>query len=216
MDTVPVEFMLSLVNLRRPENTFYTVQVGSLVYDSRNMLAAKALMNEYDRVLWIDSDMVFEADTLERLSEDMDKEGLDFVSALCFKRKNPTAPCVYSDIRYGPDGDGVIQADAETMKDYPEDSLFECAGAGFGLVLVSTKLLGTVWEKHGPPFDPMPQMGEDLAFCYRARQEGYKLYCDSRVKTGHVGKRIYSEEDYKKQKAELEKQKDDDENQNRG
>lgn len=204
-----MEFMLSLVNLRRPENTYYTVQVGSLVYDSRNMLAAKALMNGYDRVMWIDSDMAFEADTLEKLSEDMDREGLDFVSALCFKRKSPTAPCVYSDIRYGPDGDGVIQADAETMINYPEDALFECAGAGFGLVLVTTKLLGAIWEKHGPPFDPMPQMGEDLAFCYRAQQEGYKLYCDSRVKTGHVGKRIYSEEDYKKQK-------DDDENQNRG
>lgn len=204
-----MEFMLSLVNLRRPDQTYYTVQVGSLVYDSRNMLTAKALMNKYDRVLWIDSDMVFEADTLEKLSGDMDREGLDFVSALCFKRKAPTAPCVYSDIRYGPDGDGVIQAAADTMKDYPEDALFECAGAGFGLVLVSTKLLGTIWEKHGPPFDPMPQMGEDLAFCYRARQEGYKLYCDSRVKTGHVGKRIYSEDDYKKQK-------DDDENQNRG
>lgn len=200
MDTVPVEFMLSMINLRRPDDTYYTVQVGSLVYDSRNMLTAKALMNNYDRVLWIDSDMVFEADTLEKLSEDMDN-GLDFVSALCFKRKTPTGPCVYSDIRYGQDDDGILHAEADTMRDYPENALFECAGAGFGLVLVSTEMLGRIWEKHGPPFDPMPQMGEDLAFCWRAKQEGYKMYCDSRIKVGHVGKRIFGEEDYIKQKA---------------
>lgn len=40
-----------------------------MIYDSRNSLTAKALVNGYDLVLWLGSDMMLEPDLLERLSE---------------------------------------------------------------------------------------------------------------------------------------------------
>lgn len=193
MDTVPVDFMTSLVNLRKPEGTSYAVQANSMIYDSRNNLTAKALVNGYDRVLWLDSDMMFEADLLEKLSEDADM-GLDFVSALCVKRHRPTGPCIYSEIVYEMEG-SAIHAEAVPYTGYPRNSLFTVNGAGFGAVMVKTELLKAVWERFGPPFDPMTQMGEDLSFCWRVNQLGREMYCDSRIKVGHIGQYVYSESD---------------------
>ena len=47
-------------------------------------------------------------------------------------------------------------------------------------------------------------MSEDLSFCYRARNIGTKIYCDSRIKFGHIGNYEYTEEDYLKGRAENE------------
>ena len=48
----------------------------------------------------------------------------------------------------------------------------------------------------------MPGLGEDYSFCWRVAQIGKKMWCDSRVKLGHVGQHIYTEEDYLKQREE--------------
>jgi len=200
MDTVPVEFMSSMINLKKTEDTFYAVNVGSLIYDSRNSFVATAINKGYDRVLWLDSDMVFEPDLLERLSADMDKNNLDYVCGLYFKRKFPTSPVVYKAITYQNEPGKPVVAKAEAYRDYPEGKLFECAGSGFGAVLTKTEMLKTVWERFGPPFDPLQQLGEDLAFCYRAGQLGLKMWCDSSVIVGHAGKLIYDEDVYKQQK----------------
>jgi GT2 family glycosyltransferase len=39
---------------------------------------------------------------------------------------------------------------------------------------------------YGVPFFPIAGLGEDLAFCWRAKKLDYKLYCDSRLKIGHI------------------------------
>ena len=44
------------------------------------------------------------------------------------------------------------------------------------------------------PFMPTAGFGEDLSFCMRARKAGIKLWCDSRVKCGHIGTKIYTGE----------------------
>ena len=193
MDTVPVDFMTSLVNLRKPSGTSYAVQANSMIYDSRNSLTAKALVNGYDRVLWLDSDMMFEPDLLEKLSEDMDM-GLDFVTALCVKRHKPSGPCIYQNIVYEMENT-AIHAEAVPYTEYPRNSLFVVNGAGFGAVLTKSELLKDVWEHYGPPFDPMTQMGEDLSFCWRVNQLGREMYCDSRIRVGHIGQYVYSESD---------------------
>ena len=196
MDTVPVDFMTSLINLRKGADTSYAVQPNSLIYDSRNGLSAKALMNGYDRVLWLDSDMVFDADLLERLSVDMEKQNLDYVCGLFFMRHIPTGPCVYSDIIYRAEEDH-LHSEAVQVKEYPPDRIFEIKGSGFGAVLMKTEVLKDVWEHYGPPFDPMTQLGEDLSFCWRVSQLGHRMWCDPGIKVGHCGQYVYSEKDYK-------------------
>lgn len=198
LDMVPVGFMASMINLRKGPDVSYTYQPNSMIYDSRNNMAARALQSgQYDRMLWIDSDMMFDPDLLERLSMDMDEYHLDYVTALAFKRHIPTGPCIYKDIIYQVEND-ILHSEAVTYKDYPENSLFEIKASGFGAVLVKCDLIKEVWNQFGPPFDPMPQIGEDLSFCWRVLQLGKKMWCDSSVRVGHVGQYVYSEEDYKR------------------
>ena len=64
-------------------------------------------------------------------------------------------------------------------------------------MLVKTELVKKVQEKYGLPFSPILGFGEDLSFCMRARDVGSEIYCDSRIKVGHIGQYPFSEEGYK-------------------
>ena len=200
MDMVPVGFFTSMLNLRKPEGTSYAPLSNCLIYDSRNTFVANAIDGGFDRILWLDSDMVFPPDLLERLSVDMDETGAEFVTALYFKRRMPTGPVIYKELVYERREDETLNVKAEPYTDYPKDTLFEIAGSGFGAVMTSTGLLKRVWDTYGPPFDPMTQIGEDLACCWRIGQMGVKMYCDSRINVGHIGQFIFDERVYMNQR----------------
>jgi hypothetical protein len=53
-------------------------------------------------------------------------------------------------------------------------------------------------EKYGSPFYPLMGMGEDTTFCFRATQDGEKIWCDSRIKAGHIGNYVFEEKDYRR------------------
>ena len=88
MDMVPMGFAQSLAMLNKVGECVVSSVVGSLIYDARNKLAAEAVKLEADYVMWFDSDMIFQADTLERLMKDLD-DGRDIVSGLYFRRSAP-------------------------------------------------------------------------------------------------------------------------------
>ena len=73
MDTVPSQFAQSLAVMNKVQNCAVAFQMGSLIYTSRNNLATMAVQNEVDYVLWLDSDMIFPPDVLQRLLDDRDK-----------------------------------------------------------------------------------------------------------------------------------------------
>ena len=196
MDMVHTAFMSSLLMMNRVGDVNFSVSSSSLVYDARNNLSKQAVDGGFDRILWLDSDMKFDPDLFERLSADMD-EGLDIVGGIYFSRKAPLVPVVYQKVGYyhNEEDDSVTPA-ALNYYEYPKDELFPCEGIGFGAVLVKTDLIKKVQDKHGLPFSPILGFGEDLSFCVRARDVGATIYCDSRVKVGHVGQYVFSEGDY--------------------
>lgn len=187
-------FMLNLMGLKRTADTKISITVASLIYDSRNSMAQKAMEGGFDRLMFLDSDMQFSPDLLERLSADMDS-GLDYVSALCFMRMIPTKPCVYKNVTYGKNDFGIYHT-CDSMLDYPKNQLFEVEASGFGAVMMNTRLIEQVAKNYGMPFSPMMGFGEDISFCWKAKQLGAKLYCDSRIKVGHLGTYCYGEEDF--------------------
>ena len=188
-DYMPVQSVASLLHLRRVGASKCTFLQNSLVYDARNMLSAEAIDTGADRVLWVDSDMVYAPDMMQRLAEDVDS-GLDFVCGIFFKRRYPTVPILSKRV----EREGKITL--ETYTDYPKDQLFEIDACGFGACMMTTKLLKDVWDNFGSPFYPINGNGEDYSFCERAKALGYKLYCDSRIKVGHVGCAIFDESVY--------------------
>lgn len=188
MSWVYTEFMQSMLALDKPDSQLM-VQCNSLIYDARNNIAWAALQNEVDRVLWIDSDMVFEPDLLIKLNADMDDNGLDCVSAFFTTRSADQIPCVYKEVHWEV-AEGKVKTFADPITEQP-DGLIEAAGMGLGAVLMKTELIKAVVDKFGAPFQPMPFLGEDLSFCWRVNQLKRHMWCDGRIKVGHIGSHIF-------------------------
>ena len=195
-EMVHAGFTRCLMELDRPEGTGYAQIVGTLVYTARTLIANKAVELGFDRVLWIDSDMTFEPDTLIRLSKDMDDHNLDMVCGIYFTRKTPVMPSIHKHLHWEVKPDGWVDTDCRCYMDYPENSIFEIACCGFGCVMTSGRLLKAMNEKYGAPFYPLMGMGEDTTFCWRATQSGFKIYCDSSIKVGHIGEYEFNEATY--------------------
>lgn len=185
MDTLPALFCQSLALLQRAGDTMIGFEVGSLVYNARNNLARQAIKAEADWVLWLDSDMVFNPDFLQRMLKVCTENDIDFLTALCFRRKPPYTPCLFDRL------DKVDKGASYTALLSVPEGRFQVGGCGFAGVLMSTDVLISVSAKfNGRMFDPMDGFGEDVAFCWRARQCGYDIWCDSDIEMGHVGQFI--------------------------
>lgn len=182
MDQVPARFAQALAMLQKEGDCAVTFQIGSLVYMSRDKLAERAIQMGADRILWLDSDMVFDPDVLIRLSKVMKDNDADMVSGVYFRRVQPFTPVLYEKLDLKDD-----MADYKEYEKLPEEDVFEVAGCGFGCVLMNTDVALSVMAKYHEMFTPMNSMGEDLTFCWRARQCGYKILCDQSIPLGHVG-----------------------------
>lgn len=183
LDMVDTDFMTSMIGLDKPDDCQYMVTKNSMIYDARNNMSWLAVTKGFEAVLWLDSDMKFKPDLLTQMIGSMNECHGDYLSALCFTRSIPPTPVIYKKLEYKPDGN----TESEKYFDYPQNQLFKIAGSGLGAVMVSTKLLSEVIHEFGHPFQPLPYLGEDLSFCHRVQQLGVDMWCDSRIKVGHLG-----------------------------
>lgn len=185
MDQVAAPFAQALAMLQKAGDVKVAFQVGSLVYTSRNKLAQMAINEGCDYVLWLDSDMLFAPETLQYMMKECEEKDLDMLSGLYFRRVAPYAPVLFSKLEIT--DSGVIVDDLHG--DIPE-SLAEMEGVGFGCVMMRTEVLIAVQAKFYDMFTPINGVGEDLSFCWRARQAGYKIWLDPKIMLGHVGTQI--------------------------
>lgn len=165
----------------------------TIIHDGRFALAQIAIKNKYDYILWIDSDMVFESTALY----DMLEADKDIVSAVCFMRRAPYEPCIYSKMRMG----ATLEEDQiEKYFDYPTDKVFEVEAFGLAFCLMKVVVLEDILCKTGQPFFPVRSdhrtLGEDLSFCYNARRCGHKLWATPKPKIGHIGKMLVDVDSY--------------------
>ena len=185
MDYLEADFVECLTDmvLRHRGDVEVKLLKASLVYDARNQLVKYAReKGGYDYILWLDSDMTFEPDLLDRLLEDI--EGRQAVTGLCFGRRPPFNPCIYKELDVKQDGK-LITPYRKIYEDYPRDSVFEVEACGFACVLMRLDVLEAMGI-YGVPFFPVAGLGEDLTFCWRARKLDIRFHCDSRLKIGHI------------------------------
>jgi len=166
---------------------------GTVIHDLRFSMAEMAIKNKYDYILWIDSDMVFSPFVLYDLLE-TDK---DIVTAVCFMRRAPYEPCIYSKLRMG----ATLEEDQiEKYINYPE-GVFEVEACGMAMCLMKVVVLEDIIRQTGQPFFPVKSnhrtLGEDLSFCYNARKSGYKIWATSKPIVGHIGKVNIDADSYK-------------------
>lgn len=176
-DYVHADFVKSLAKLQQElgrRRVAYDVEIlaGTLVYIARNRLANKAINENYTHVLWLDSDMVFD----EQVVDDLMEVGKEMVCGAFVSRRPPYGPCIYTSIE---------KNKIEKVKDFGLRP-FRVDGCGFATVLTSVDLLQAVTQKYGTCFQPTDYYGEDLAFCWRAKQLGYEIWCEPTVRVGHI------------------------------
>lgn len=149
-------------------------QGGTLVYVGRDKLAKMAIDQGFTHILWLDSDMIFNEDLLENLM----LSGKSFVTGIAHARRAPHVSCIFNEI--------WPAVDRWEGHDYPKGT-FKIGGCGFACVLMETKVAEKVYTINGTAFFPMKELGEDLAFCKRARDAGIELWAEPRVWLGHIG-----------------------------
>lgn len=192
MDFVHVEFLNSLTRLLMKLkddgiNFELDIESGTLVYMARDRIAHKAINEQFTHVLWLDSDMVFSPNILD----DLMFSGKPFVSGIYQARRKGYDSCIFKTID--------INVKVERFDEYPKET-FEIAGCGFGCVLIETEILKDVCLNKGECFCPLPNYGEDIAFCKRASELGHKIYCEPSVVCGHIGHIAIYPEDHERWK----------------
>lgn len=205
MDSVPAVFAQSLAMLEKVGNCAIAFKVGSLVYTSRNELAQQAIKMGADYIFWLDSDMAFEADTLKQMLKTMEENKLDMLSGVYYRRNPPYTPVLFNRLETSDEE----KVDFSEFEKIPE-GIFEVGGCGFGCVLMKTDILVSVLGRFRTFFNPMKGAGEDLAFCIRARECGYKIYADSSISLGHCSHSIVTKQFFEAYSLGLSKEKEND------
>jgi hypothetical protein len=171
----------------------------SAIDAGRNQMASDALRDGFDELLWVDADIGFNPDDVERLRGHQ----LPFVCGLYPKKSRTGFAC-----RFLPD--------TERVSFGAEGQLVEIRYAGFGFVVSRREVYDAIRDRlqlplcneaFGRTFTPyflpliVPEppgqwyLPEDYAFCERARQVGVKILADTTVRLWHIGTHAYTWED---------------------
>lgn len=152
---------------------------------ARNKIVEAALEGEYDYTLMVDSDIVLPQNTLKI-----------FLSNPCpiimglYPKKNTKSgeTNVFKD-------NGKDYKERYLYSDLPEDPRFTVKGGGFGCTLIHSEVLRQLEYPyfHYLIYKYGEFLSEDLYFCSKARGAGYTIWADSRVRCGHVVRRIQYE-----------------------
>jgi len=173
---------------------FYLGSIGRLfVAKAREEFADYAVKMDCDYLLMVDDDMICPMDLFEKLY----RHNKDIVAPLCFQRRKPYYPVIY---RTNAGWDDVRKENYfsnEMVKNYPKNTLLECDAVGFGAVLIKRWVLDKMQK---PRFMSTSPTGEDILFCYRAKEEaGAKVFVDTSTQLGHLGApKVVMEEDFEK------------------
>lgn len=181
--------VLSLLKMiaHSPQYEYYFafIDTGYTIAENRNYLAVQAIKNDCDYLFMSDDDMIFPQETLEVLiSRQKDIIGVPFNVKV--KQKEGEKPEKYKNITYIPE-DELLTID----KTQP----FEVIAIGCGVMLINTD----VFKKLSQPFfgfdsyeNGMTKVGEDSWFCYKATDNGYKIWAEPSLQDlGHIGDYIY-------------------------
>jgi len=187
---------------------------------ARNTAAAAFLSSDSDWLLWIDTDIGFEQDALEKLLAVADPETAPIVGGLCFIEgdfshdfrgglRSSLAPTLYDWAWIEPKSGMPGAYKMVARQEWADDAVTRVGATGCGLLLthrsVYEKVAQWLRESGAPPhiwFERIPGAdgelcGEDISFCLRAHQVGLPVMVHTGVITTHQKTAWYGAEDYR-------------------
>jgi len=187
---IEAETFKSIYDLEVPEGYETTFQTffGYQVDQVRNLIAHWVTNLNFDYLFSVDSDISFQPDTLRKLLEH-DK---DVVSGLYIQRIPGTHTLeIYE---HTPEG-GATNMPYSKLKDR---GLTQVAGCGFGCVLIKKEVMVSVGYpqfKYHSAIDHRNTISEDVDFCRKALQKGFKIWADPSIKCRHIGSWAFTVDD---------------------
>jgi len=148
---------------------------GSFLPSMRNELVRESLRSGATHILFLDDDMQFPMETIV----DLFKHDVDIVAANCATKVFPPSPTARRD------GKEVYTTKEST-------GIEEVDRIGCAVMLINTDIFKNIEE----PWFAMPQcpkrgtlIGEDVYFCEKAKEAGFKVYIDHDLSKGvyHIG-----------------------------
>jgi FkbM family methyltransferase len=172
----------SIYDLEVPEGyeTDFQYFYGYAVDQVRNLIA-NWVVNAYDYLFAVDHDMIFEKDTLKKLLAH-DKP---LVSGV-YRQRNEIQMLELYDAYH-------VRLDAAQLT----GGLQEIGGCGFGCVLVKKEVFTSVpypWFVYHQALNHNHTFSEDIDFCKKAVEKGFKLYTDGSILCKHIGQRVFEVE----------------------
>lgn len=188
--------------LKELERRGYQVRrVGgyAAIDQARNQMATDALVHGFEETLWIDSDISFHPDDIEKLR----RHRLPIVCGIYPQKAKRAFAC-----EFAPGMQRVTFGD--------QGGLLEILYAGTGFLLIRREVYAAIQQKLKLPvcnerfdrpmipfFEPMVRpaddghwyLAEDFSFCERARQSGFKVHADTTIRLWHIGTYRYGWED---------------------
>lgn len=189
-------------SLKELERRGYQVRrVGgyAAIDQGRNQLSTDALIDGFEETLWIDSDVAFDPDDVEKLR----RHSLPMVCGIYPQKGKRALAC-------------HVAIDTPKVVFGQQGGLIELLYAGTGFLHIRREVYMKVQsqlnlpicnERFGHPMIPffLPMirsiedgnwyLAEDYSFCERARQCGYQIYADTSIRLWHIGMYRYGWED---------------------
>ncbi|HUU53081.1 MAG TPA: hypothetical protein VMW44_00405, partial [Candidatus Bathyarchaeia archaeon] len=157
------------------------------IHEMRNTIALRALEKDCTHLIFLDCDMVYPVNTIEKLLEH-DK---DIIGALTFKRCPDFNPLCLSGEPY-----------KMTQIDPIPEELFKVTATGTGCLMIKTDVFETIdypWFEFDTHDGNL--VGEDINFCYKAKEKGFEVYIDPTVRTEHLSQTRVNWNLYQMQKS---------------
>lgn len=169
-------FFDSFVLLDKPPFTYIRPMGYAPIDKVRNDLVRQALECKCTHLLMMDSDQVYPSDTITKLLT----HDLDVVSAKVHRRYPPFDGLLYR----GTIGEYEFVPDEEIVN----NKLIEIDATGCGCIMYKTEVFKNIPEpwfefsknQHGK------DVGEDIGFCHKLREAGYKIFTDTTIDISHL------------------------------
>jgi len=171
----------------------------SAIDQGRCVMAQQAIDENYEHLFWIDSDVAFyPGDVYRIINRNCALKGQYPFQTAAYTVKGWPALTTkfhsdFDKVLFGRDGALYEVEYAATGFMYTHLSVYEDIKRKFNMKPV--KIWGGQYTVH-PWFLPMiigeDYVGEDFAFCHRAKQAGHTILCDTTIRLAHIGKYSYS------------------------
>jgi predicted O-methyltransferase YrrM len=189
----------ALRELERRGYPVWRVRGYSAIDKARNQMATDALVQGFSELMWIDSDIVFDPNDVDRLRA----HNLPIACGLYTKKGPRQFAC-------------ELLPGTKTVQFGRSGGLIEIRYCGFGFTHVRREVFQAINKQFTLPscnrrfssvlipfFTPMTvdetsdpwAVSEDYAFCERARRSGFQVIADTRIRLWHVGAYRYGWED---------------------